>query len=365
MEDALQEAQKMEAIGKLTGGVAHDFNNLLTAVIGSAEALADALADQPALLDILDVTLDAANRGAELVRQLLTLSRNQPLEPSTIDCLGFLAALKPMLSRTIGQSILVSIEDNGVSLCCRADRNQLTSAILNLAINARDAMPDGGTLTLRVEPAAGQAVFVVRDTGEGMNEQTRARALEPFFTTKPVGAGSGLGLAMVHGFASQSGGAIEIESVVGSGTEIHLSLPAANCAESQVAAGDGAAPLASAPRVMLVEDDNLVRGQVRRQLEALGCQVVDFADPYDAIDMLAGEASIDMLMTDISMPGGMNGRQLADHARLFRPDMPVLFTSGHTDDPIARGSAVGAFLPKPYRRAELARKIGEVLGEPA
>jgi len=226
-------------------------------------------------------------------------------------------------------------------------------------------MPDGGALTLCLEPGDGQVALIVKDTGEGMDEATRTRALEPFFTTKPLGAGSGLGLAMVHGFATQSGGTVEIDSVPGSGTQVRLILPAANCGEAATSARPAVAALTSVPHVMLVEDDDMVRTQVRRQLEALGCAVIDFADPYDAIDILAGETRIDLLMTDISMPGGMNGRQLADHARLFRPQLPVLFTSGHTDDPIARGCAVGAFLPKPYRRAELARKIGEVLGEPA
>jgi len=295
----------------------------------------------------------------------LTLSRNQPLEPQTLNGAGFLSALKPILKRTIGQSITVEIEEDPLGLCCRADRNQLTSAVLNLCINARDAMQNGGRLTLGVEPLSGQVALVVKDTGEGMDEATRTRALEPFFTTKPVGAGSGLGLAMVHGFVTQSGGSVEIESVVGSGTQVRLILPAADCAEALIVPRQAAVALANAPRVMLVEDDDLVRRQVRAQLEALGCVVVDFGDPYDAIDALAGDGRYDLLMTDISMPGGMNGRQLADHARLFRPSMPVLFTSGHTDDPIARGSVVGAFLPKPYRRAELARKIGEVLGAAA
>jgi CheY-like chemotaxis protein len=170
---------------------------------------------------------------------------------------------------------------------------------------------------------------------------------------------------MVHGFATQSGGAVEIDSVRGSGTQVRLILPAADCAERVAAVRAPEAALTRAAHILLVEDDNLVRGQVKRQLEALGCTVNDFEDPYEAIDLLASEGRIDLLMTDISMPGGMNGRQLADHARLFRPQLPVLFTSGHTDDPIARGCAVGSFLPKPYRRAELARKIGEALGAPA
>ncbi len=368
-EEKLRQAQKMEAVGRLTGGIAHDFNNLLTAVIGSAEALNEALAEQPELAAIAKVALDAAGRGAELVRQLLAFSRNQPLAPQPVECGAFLQALGPILRRTLGPQYEVAILTPSQPLTCLADLNQLTSAVLNLCINARDAMPGGGRLDVaaerRVDADGGShAVISVIDAGEGMSEAVRARALEPFFTTKPAGKGTGLGLSMVFGFVTQSGGRFELDTVEGVGTEVRLFLPETSRAEVSHGAPAAAMALTSQPRVMLVEDDDLVRGEVRRQLIALGCEVAAFSDPRTALDALTGDRAVDLLMTDVVMPGEMNGRQLADHARLLRPNLPVLFSSGHTEDPILNGEgkrALGAFLPKPYRRADLARALSELL----
>ena len=373
-EEKLRQAQKMEAVGRLTGGIAHDFNNLLTVVIGSTEALGDALAEQPELQSVARLALDAAERGAELVSRLLAFSRTQPLAPQPVNCSKFLAALLPILRRTITPDIAIDIEaqSEGEDLRCLADLTQLTSAMLNLCINARDAMTGGGRLTVRArrELVDGLAHVVLRveDTGEGMSPQTRARALEPFFTTKPEGRGSGLGLSMVYGFVQQSGGRLEIESECGRGTAISLYLPETQNLEDAPAPESPAHAPTFQRHVLLVEDDDLVRDQVQRQLVALGCRVTAHRNGRDALRRLDASADVDLLMTDIVMPGGMNGCQLADHARRLKPKLRILFTSGHTEEPLLTGLRMDSragFLAKPYRRAELARKLAEVLQDAA
>jgi len=366
-EEKLRQAQKMEVVGRLTGGIAHDFNNLLTVVIGATESLAEALADRPDLAPVAGVALEAAQRGAELVGQLMAVSRTQPLAPQTINCNRFLEGLQPMLKRTLGGQIEVAMATAAGEVCCLADQTQLTSAILNLCINARDAMPDGGRLTLAASTAVEDSSLVrltVADTGEGMTPAVRARALEPFFTTKAEGQGSGLGLSMVNGFAIQSGGRLEIETAPGAGTTVTVCLPRiGSCSD----APRTQAPVERLPeglRVLLVEDDDLVRGQVVRQLQALGCEVIACGCGYDALDVLAAGQPMQLMMTDINMPGGLNGRQLADHVRLLDPDLPILFSSGHTEDPVLRTAGRDprtAFLAKPYRRADLAAKLAGLL----
>jgi CheY-like chemotaxis protein len=339
-------------------------------VIGSAETLADSLADDAELASVARMALDAAERGAELVSRLLAFARTQPLTPQPVDCNKFLDALLPVLRRTISRDIKIEVEAADGELCCVADLTQLTSAMLNLCINARDSMPGGGRLTVRAEregePESGNPAFVVlsvQDTGDGMSPQVRARALEPFFTTKPVGKGSGLGLSMVHGFVSQSGGRMEIESELGEGACVRIYLPQTACAEAP--AEPELLAVAAAPRrhVLLVEDDDLLRDQVARQLTLLGCQVTVECNGHDALQRLIETYDVDLLMTDIAMPGGLNGRQLAEHARRLRPDLRILFTSGHTDEAAIRAlgmDGMSRFLGKPYRRAALARKLAEV-----
>ena len=362
-EARLRQAQKMEAIGRLSGGIAHDFNNLLTVIIGAAEALADGLADRPDLGPVARVALEAAERGAELVSQLMAVSRTQPLTPRPIDCGRFLASFTPMLTRTLPKDIDVVVHPGPSGACCLADPGQLTSALLNLCINARDAMPGGGRLTLSVAARSGDVALCVEDEGEGMAPDVLARAFEPFFTTKPEGKGSGLGLAMVSGFAEQSGGGLEIESAPGQGTRARLILPRTEaCAEAPRARRSAPAPAAGL-KVLLVDDDDLVRVQASRQLAGLGCEVRACACGYEALEALAAGHRVDVMMTDIHMPGGLNGRQLADHARLLHPALRILFTSGHTEDPVLRSVALdprAAFLAKPYRRAELARTLAEL-----
>ena len=366
-EEKLRQAQKMEVLGRLTGGIAHDFNNLLTVVIAATESLAEGLADRPDLAPVAGVALDAAQRGAELVGQLMAVSRTQPLAPKTIDCNRFVEGLLPMLTRTLGGHIEVSMAATPGDVCCLADQTQLTAAVLNLCVNGRDAMPEGGRLTLAVSPDLEDPSLVrlsVTDTGEGMTPAVLARALEPFFTTKAEGLGSGLGLSMVNGFAIQSGGRVEIDTCPGVGTTITVCLPRTGPCPDVRAAEASADALPPGLGVLLVEDDGMVRGQVARQLEALGCKVTACGCGYEALDVLASGEAFQLMMTDINMPGGLNGRQLADHVRLLAPDLPILFSSGHTQDPVLRTAGRDprtAFLAKPYRRAELASKLAGLL----
>ena len=305
-EEKLRQAQKMEAVGQLTGGVAHDFNNLLTIVIGSAEMLVEGLADQPELEPLAHLVLDTAERGADLVSRLLAFSRQQPLVPQTVNCAALFRSLTPLLQRTIGSNIKIHLAAPD-SLYCLADPTHLTSALLNLCINARDAMPEGGRLIVGArldrtdigerassEPAnANLVVLTVRDTGEGMTEAVIKRVIEPFFTTKAVGKGSGLGLSMVYGFATQSGGRLEIASEPGVGTTVSIYLPAALQADRApaVTAQDvTASPVAR--HILLVEDDDVLRQQVQRQLTRLGYRVTACEDalndlPEDVRKLLA------------------------------------------------------------------------------
>jgi CheY-like chemotaxis protein len=312
-----------------------------------------------------DLVLEAAERGAELVSRLLAFSRRQPLAPQPIECTAFLETLVRMLGRTIGEDIEIVVTPFADELRCLADPAQLISAMLNLCLNARDAMPGGGRLALaatrqRERDGTRWVVLSVEDTGAGMAPETVERALEPFFTTKPVGQGSGLGLSMVYGFAEQSGGRLEIKSELGRGARVKLYLPETCCPVTDAPAP--APPTAGAGQhILVVEDDDLVRAQVGRQLAALGYRVTPAADGREALDRLAQIADIDLVLTDVVMPGGMNGRQLADHARLLNPGLRILFTSGYTEDAIVKGGGLTAdFLAKPYRRAELARKVAEV-----
>ena len=375
---ALQRKDKLEAIGRLTAGVAHDFNNLLTVITSGAEALVEQLPPGHALRAEAELTLHAAERGAELVSRLLTVSRQQPLRPRAVDVAQMLESLADLLKRTLCDDLELIVAPEPGPLACLADPGQLDSALLNLCINARDAMPGGGRLRLEsglvsfTDEAAAHlglkpgpyVMLSVRDNGTGMSPETVARAVDPFFTTKDTGRGSGLGLSMAYGFARQSGGHFTITSKEGRGTTVRLYLPQANIpSDARHAPAEIARP-GSGALILLVEDDPLVRDQVARQLESLGYRVTSAPNGRAALDLLAGDEAFALLMTDIIMPG-LNGRQLADQARLLRPELPVLFTSGYTDDAIVREGRLGsraAFLPKPYRRAQLADAVAGALG---
>jgi signal transduction histidine kinase/ActR/RegA family two-component response regulator len=380
---ALQRKDKLEAIGRLTAGVAHDFNNLLTVITSGAEALTEQLPPGHALRAEAELALHAAERGAELVRRLLTVSRQQPLRPRAIDVGKLLDGLADLVKRTLGENLELTVSHVAAPLACLADPGQLDSALLNVCINARDAMPGGGRLALESglvslsdEAAAhlglkpGPYVMLsVRDSGVGMSAETASRAVDPFFTTKPAGEGSGLGLSTAYGFVRQSGGHFTIASTEGVGTTVRFYLPQAEALPDAPASdGIARAEAGGGAHILLVEDDPLVRDQVARQLQSLGYRVTTAGDGRAALDILAGEDAFALLMTDVMMPGGLNGRELADHARLFRPALPVMFTSGYTDDAIVREGRLGSsvsFLPKPYRRAQLAQAVAEALGRSA
>ena len=380
-EERLRQSQKMDAIGQLTGGVAHDFNNVLTVITGTIEIIQEGLADKPQLAAIAQLIDDAASRGAEITSQLLTFARRQPLEPREIDVNGLVVETAKLLKPILGEHVEIVTRLAGDAWLAMADPSQLSSAIVNLAVNARDAMPGGGRLTLETanreldgtgngDGDAGPFVMVaVADTGHGIPADIRDRVFEPFFTTKGVGRGTGLGLSMVYGFAKQTGGTVAIESEEGRGTVMRLFLPR-SAGEAQARTAPMQAPVAARghERILVVEDDPLVQGYVIAQLGSLGYRTLTASDGAAALALVDQGASFDLLFTDIIMPGGMNGRELAEAVRLRRPGVRVLYTSGYTDNTIIHEGHLDpgvALLRKPYRKADLSQKIREMLaGEP-
>lgn len=382
LQEQLLQSQRLEAIGQLTGGIAHDFNNLLTVILGNSELLVEQLQEGDPLRVLADMSMTAARRGADLTGRLLAFARRQPLEPKVVQINQLLAEMKGLLSRTLTADITIELavgDDLGDAL---VDPSQLEAAVLNLCINARDAMTGGGRLTIEtanvaldeeyaegnIEVAAGEYVMIaVSDTGVGIAPNDLARVFEPFFTTKDVGKGTGLGLSMVYGLVKQSGGHAKIYSEVGQGTTVKLYLPRLNVQAGRLDA-DGAAGVAQggAETVLVVEDEELVRYHVASQLTALGYRVVAVADGREALEAIGQGASFDLLFTDIVMPGGMNGKQLADAARGLHPDLAVLFTSGYAESAIVHQGHLDpgvSLLSKPYSRADLARKVRAALRE--
>jgi len=377
--EALQRREKLEAVGLLTAGVAHDFNNLLTVITAGAETLVDRLPAGDPLRSEAELALHAADRGAQLVKQLLTICRQQPLSPRTVDVREALDVLAVLVRRTLASNIDVVVRQRDEPLYCEADPAQLDSVLLNLCINARDAMSAGGALLLEAErvhfteEAAAHldlrpgphVMIAVRDTGTGMSADTIERALDPFFTTKPPGSGSGLGLSMAYGFVKQSGGHLAIASTPGQGSTIRMYFPAADTPQPcrDVECASHPSPTAGAA-VLLVEDDPLVRAQVAAQLRLLGYSVTAAPDGRSALDVLATRDDLKLVMTDVAMPGGMDGLELAARAAQLRPDLPVLLTSGYTDDLILREGRLArsaVFLAKPYRRSQLADAVERAL----
>jgi signal transduction histidine kinase/CheY-like chemotaxis protein len=388
-EAALRQAQKMEAIGHLTGGVAHDFNNLLQIILSSLGMLKrragrwsltiEALSEFQSFVEAATV---GANRAAGLTRQLLAFARRQPLEPTRIDVNRLVGGMSELLRRTLGEAISVETVQAGGLWPIFADANQLESALVNLAVNARDAMEDGGKLTIETANAyldenyvrsledvpAGQYVLIaVTDTGSGMTKEVLSSAFEPFFTTKDVGHGTGLGLSQVYGFVKQSGGHIKIYSELGEGTTVKLYLPRWVTEEGEIQPDAGEQGLPKAARsevVLVVEDEEGVRAFTVEMLRELGYGVLEAANGHTALRLIAASPAIQLLFTDVGLPGGMNGRQLADEAMKLRPDLKVLFTSGYTRNAIVHGGRLDAgvaLIGKPFTYAALAEKISQVL----
>ncbi len=379
LEEQLQQAQRLESIGQLTGGVAHDFNNLLTVILGNAELLEEALEHDPQLSALLGMVRSAAERGSDLTRRLLAFARRQTLAPETIDVNNMLRDMDGLLRRAVPAYIDIEMRRGRDVGAVVADPAQLESAVLNLVINARDAMGEGGRLRITTErvtlPAAGldgefppvegeYVVMTLCDNGCGMTPEVAVRAFDPFFSTKEKGKGTGLGLSMVYGFIKQSGGHVELASEPGVGTTIRLLLPGAG-------SGNGISaprPRRELPRrgrghILVVEDDELVRRFAEEQLRTLGYEVSSVGHGRDALALLERDPSVDLLFTDVVMPG-MNGRQLAEQARVVRPGLKVLYTSGYTENVMAEEGRLDPgvrLLGKPYRGAELARQVSEAL----
>ena len=374
----LMQSQRLEAIGQLTGGVAHDFNNLLTVVLGNADLLVEACADDPLKKQAAEMIGEAAQRGAVLTQQLLAFARKQPLAPSAVDINQRVAALDPMLRRTLGEHIEIELVRGAGLWPAMVDAAQLENALLNLCLNARDAMPAGGKLTLETTNAAldqsyadahadvtpGQYTMVaVSDTGVGIEAQHLARVFEPYFTTKPKGTGTGLGLSMVYGFVKQSAGHVSIYSEPGHGTTVKIYLPRAPAAPGAGHHAGTDAPGAElrggVETVLVVEDDDAVRQLACHELRAMGYRVLDAANGAEALRQIERGEPIHLLFTDVVMPG-MSGRELADAARRRRSSLRVLFTSGYTENAIVHHGRLDAgvqLLAKPYRRADLARAV--------
>jgi PAS domain S-box-containing protein len=381
-EELLVQAQKMEMVGQLSGGIAHDFNNLLTVIVGNAEFLSESLKSRRDLQLLADDIGRAGDRGAELTQRLLAFGRRQVLRPVEIDCNRLLDTMHKLLQRTLRQDIEIKADFDAALSFAFADPAQLESAVLNLAVNAQDAMLSGGRLTistanaslddhyksLHPEVVPGEYVLIaVTDDGDGMSKDVIECAFEPFFTTKEVGKGSGLGLSMVYGFVKQSNGHVAIYSEPGLGTTVRIYLPQVvsklGLSPEQTQAGASALPRGT-ETVLVVEDDPFVRSYSISRLESLGYAVIAAVDGNDALQKLRADAAVDILFTDIVMPGGINGWELADLAQQLRPGLPVLLTSGYALETLVKHGRLRAgavVLTKPYRKADLARRLREVV----
>jgi signal transduction histidine kinase len=381
-EERLRQSQKMEVVGQLAGGVAHDFNNLLAVIYGNLELLDEALVDQLKLQELARVALKAADRGASLTHQLLAYSRQQPLNPKIVDVRKLVDDLTQLMRRSLGETIEIQEQLPDSLWRIAIDPNQLESALLNLAVNARDAMPNGGKLMIEAdnaildptyaeqqqEVAPGRYVLLaVTDTGTGMSREVAERALDPFFTTKPPGQGTGLGLSMVYGFIKQSKGHLKIYSELGQGTTVKLYLPAAAAGDEQsrVTTEQTDLPLAKPGEVVLVvEDDAMVLDLAVKLLARLGYRTIEAKDGPEALALLDGAGRIDLLFTDVVLPKGMNGTVLAREVQQRRPGLKVLYMSGYTANAIVHHGVLDKgvhLLSKPFRKVELARKVRDML----
>ena len=378
-QERLQESQRMEAIGQLTGGVAHDFNNLLQVIRGNLELLQRSVAgDERAELRLKNA-LYGAERGAQLTRQLLAFARRQPLEPKVVNLSRLVSDMADLLRRTLGESIEVETVVAGGLWNTIADPAQVESALLNLALNARDAMPAGGRLTVEItntvldeayarearDVTPGQYVMLaVTDTGDGMSEAVRARVFEPFFTTKTEGRGTGLGLSMVYGFVKQSDGHVRIYSEPGQGTTVKIYLPRSRQPEPAPAPPPPEIMVDLGRTVLVVEDEDAVREATLAMLDELGYRCLEAADAQSALALVKSGAHVDLVFTDVVMPGPLRTRDFAQALAELRPELPILFTSGYTDNAIIHQGRLDEgvhLISKPYAKAELARRLAQLL----
>jgi signal transduction histidine kinase len=375
-ETQIRQAQKMEAIGQLTGGIAHDFNNILTVITGTIEILGEEVADHADLAEIAKLIADAAARGAGLTRHLLAFARKQPLQPMDVDVNLLMLDAIELLKPTIGALVHIDFVPGREVSAALVDPNQLTTAVLNLALNARDAMPKGGNLTIKTGnielsdedvktcdglAAGGYVTISLSDTGHGIAKSDLQRVFEPFFTTKEVGKGTGLGLSMVYGFVKQSSGHIAIESEKGHGTTVWIYVPKAEGATIPVADSRiSESARGGHGTILVVEDDALVRAYVIAQIQSLGYTTLSASNGQQALSVLRSSDPVDLLFTDVIMPGSMNGRELSIEALKLRPALKVLFTSGYTENAMNQDGRLDSdvlLLAKPYSRADLARMI--------
>ena len=384
-EEALRQSQKMEAVGQLTGGIAHDFNNLLTGIIGSLELLETRLRQGRTsdLQRYVAVAQGASKRAAALTHRLLAFSRRQTLDAKPTDVNRLVMGIEELIRRTVGPQITLEVVTAVGLWPALIDASQLESALLNLCINARDAMPDGGRITIETAnkwlddrtaserdlPPGQYLSICVTDNGTGMTPDVIARAFDPFFTTKPLGQGTGLGLSMVYGFVRQSGGQVRIYSEVGSGTTMCLYLPRhyGNSNESDASTSNVAGKRERTGKTVLVVDDEpSVRMLVTEVLEDHGYSGIEASDGPSGLRILESDAPIDLLITDVGLPGGLNGRQLADAARVTRPELKVLFITGYAENAIIGNGQLAPgmrVLTKPFVMTSLAERIAEMIGE--
>jgi PAS domain S-box-containing protein len=381
-DQQLAQAQKMDAVGKLTGGVAHDFNNLLTVILGSLELLQLSVRDDPQGLARVQLASEAARRGADLTQRLLAFARQQMLAPRVVNMNECITGMGELLRRALGESITIRMQLDPGLWAIRVDPTWLESVVLNLAVNGRDAMPEGGALTIETanqefdegivwqgtDIAAGRYVaLLVSDTGMGMTPEVAARAFDPFFTTKEVGKGTGLGLSMVYGFVKQSGGHVRIYSEVGLGTTVKIYLPVGGPAGESGRSSKDALERAPAGQetILVVEDDESVRGTIVAMLQSLGYRVLTATDGASGLKAIEQHAEIALLLTDVIMPGKLNGPALAREAAKRRPSVRVLYMSGYAENAFGPGGIQGAggdLLAKPFSKGDLARKIRDILG---
>jgi PAS domain S-box-containing protein len=382
LEEQLRQSQKMEAVGQLTGGIAHDFNNLLTGITGSLDLIGKRVAEGhlATIPRYIDAAQTSARRAAALTQRLLAFSRRQALDPKPTDVNRLVGGMEDLIRRTVGPSIDVEVVGAGGLWLTQIDPSQLESALLNLAINARDAMPDGGRITIETankwfdyrvakdrDLPPGQYISLsVTDTGTGMTPEVISRAFDPFFTTKPLGQGTGLGLSMIHGFVRQSGGQVRIYSEIGKGTTMSLYLPrfTGDIDPQDIPHPEPGVEAAHGETVLVVDDEEIIRMMIVDVLEEAGYRVVEAADGPAALKILQSNARIDLVITDVGLPGGVNGRQLADAGRTVRPNLKILFVTGYAENAIVGNGTLDAgmkIITKPFEMTTFAARIQEII----